>query len=147
MSLKEKHQIGRLATLIVLNENIKEQHKTLNKLNWKYCNGNIGSMDSQKVIAAIETAAKQNEIIKKGVYRETHALYHAIMESLHGITRGQIQLGSIMRTVGLKFSIVRGKPYENEINGEWLAVAIYGTIGAPAKGLEHETLGLGINHI
>jgi hut operon positive regulator len=69
------------------------------------------------------------------------------MEALYGITRGQMQLGSVMRTVGLRFAVVRGNPYEDETEGEWLAVAIYGTIGAPIKGLEHETLGLGINHI
>ena len=31
--------------------------------------------------------------------------------------------------------------------GEWVAVALYGTIGAPVKGSEHEAIGLGINHI
>ncbi|MCJ7806800.1 MAG: transcriptional regulator, partial [Clostridia bacterium] len=29
----------------------------------------------------------------------------------------------------------------------WLAVVLYGTIGAPIKGYEHETIGLGLNHL
>jgi hut operon positive regulator len=69
------------------------------------------------------------------------------MEALHGVTRGQVQLGSVLRTVGLRFAVVRGKPYEAETEGEWIAIALYGTIGAPVKGSEHEAMGLGINHI
>nr|WP_228409457.1 HutP family protein [Radiobacillus deserti] len=38
-----------------------------------------------KIVAAIETAPKKNVIVKEGLYRETHALYHAIIEALHGI--------------------------------------------------------------
>lgn len=104
-------------------------------------------MDMQKVVSAIETAAKRHQIIDEKLYREMHALYHAILEALEGVTRGQVLLGDVMRTVGLRFSVVRGMPYENEAEGEWIAVALYGTIGAPIKGLEHETTGLGINHI
>jgi hut operon positive regulator len=147
MALNTEHRIGRHATLLVLADDKTEQEETINGLDWKYCSGKVGSMDSQKVVAAIETCAKQHGIIQNELYREAHALYHAIMEALHGITRGQMQLGSILRTVGLRFAIVRGNPYENDLEGEWLAVALYGTIGAPVKGLEHETLGLGINHI
>ena len=113
----------------------------------EYCQGKAGSMEVQKVIAAVETAAKRNGIISEDVYRETHALYHAILESLQGVTRGQIGVGNMMRTVGLRFAVVRGAPYDRPEEGEWLAVAFYGTIGAPVKGLEHETFGLGINHI
>lgn len=115
--------------------------------NIEFCQGKAGSMEVQKVIAAVETAAKRNGIISEDVYRETHALYHAILESLQGVTRGQIGVGNMMRTVGLRFAVVRGKPYSRPEEGEWLAVAFYGTIGAPVKGLEHETFGLGINHI
>ncbi|WP_408006958.1 hut operon transcriptional regulator HutP [Pseudalkalibacillus sp. A8] len=147
MSLNKEHRIGRHAALLVLADDKSEQQEVTNKFNWKSCYGKVGSMESQKVVAAIETAAKQQGIIKNDVYRETHSLYHAIMEALQGITRGQMQLGSIMRTVGLRFAVVRGNPYTDDKEGEWLAVAIYGTIGAPVKGLEHETLGLGINHI
>lgn len=147
MALKKEHRIGRHATLLLLADDTSELSELTKQLNWKSCMGKVGSMDSQKVVAAIEVAAKQQGVINNDLYRETHALYHAIMEALHGITRGQMQLGSVMRTVGLRFAVVRGNPYENEDEGEWLAVAIYGTIGAPVRGLEHETLGLGINHI
>lgn len=147
MALHNEHRIGRHAALLVLTDDSREWTEMYNERNWKSCTGKVGSMDSQKVVAAIEVAAKQQGVITSDVYRESHALYHAIMEALHGITRGQVQLGSVMRTVGLRFAVVRGNPYENEAEGEWLAVAIYGTIGAPVKGLEHETLGLGINHI
>lgn len=147
MALRKEHRIGRHATLLVLADDESEQQALINGLEWKWCSGKVGSMEAQKVVAAIETAAKQHGLIQNDVYREAHALYHTIMEALHGITRGQMQLGSILRTVGLRFAIVRGNPYESEAEGEWLAVALYGTIGAPVKGLEHETLGLGINHI
>jgi hut operon positive regulator len=69
------------------------------------------------------------------------------MDALSGVTRGQVQLGSVMRTVGLRFAVVRGNPYEELEEGDWIAVALYGTIGAPVRGSEHETIGLGINHI
>ncbi|EIT85782.1 anti-terminator HutP [Fictibacillus macauensis ZFHKF-1] len=144
MSLSEEKLIGKLAMLSVLDETYTSH---VDVLGWQQCIGKVGSMESNKVVAAIETAAKKNEIINGSVYRETHALYHAIMEALHGVTRGQVQLGTVLRTVGLKFSIVRGTPYEKEAEGEWIAVALYGTIGAPVKGLEHEAIGLGINHI
>lgn len=144
MALKKESLIGRHALLLLLLDDNKE---LMNQTNWKSCTGKVGSMESQKVVAAIEVAAKQQGIVKSSLYREEHALYHAIIEALQGITRGQMQLGSISRTVGLRFSIVRGKPYDNDAEGEWIAVAIYGTIGAPVKGLEHEAIGLGINHI
>ncbi|MFS1511050.1 hut operon transcriptional regulator HutP [Chengkuizengella sp. SCS-71B] len=142
MSLQSDHLIGKHAMLLLLLEdecNIPDS--------WKSCTGKVGTMDSQKIVAAIETAAKNNGMIDGDIYRETHALYHAIIEALHGITRGQLSIGSVLRTVGLRFSIVRGNPYEKQQEGEWIAVALYGTIGAPIKGLEHETMGLGINHI
>ncbi|CDQ18872.1 hut operon positive regulatory protein [Halobacillus karajensis] len=140
-------KIGKVAMLLA---SLDEEEKSLfsgSFENIKYCQGKAGSMDVQKVIAAVETAAKRNGIISEQVYRETHALYHAILESLQGVTRGHIGVGNMMRTVGLRFAVVRGRPYEREDEGEWIAVAFYGTIGAPVKGLEHETFGLGINHI
>jgi hut operon positive regulator len=53
----------------------------------------------------------------------------------------------MLRTAGLRFTILRGSPFENKAEGEWIAVAVYGTIGAPVRGYEHEAIGLGINHI
>ena len=32
-------------------------------------------------------------------------------------------------------------------SGEWISVGIYGMIGAPIKGFEHEAIGLEINDI
>jgi hut operon positive regulator len=147
MALSKDRLIGRNAVLLLLSEDSAEHLVILEQLNWKGCTGKVGSMEAHKVVAAIETAAKKNGIIQMDVYRESHALYHAIIEALHGVTRGQMQLGSVLRTVGLSFAILRGNPYDNEQEGDWIAVSLYGTIGAPVKGSEHETIGLGINHI
>ncbi|WP_421381993.1 hut operon transcriptional regulator HutP [Bacillus salacetis] len=148
MRIVDEHRIGKSALLLLLMDgNEEEYNEQFNELNWQYCTGKVGSMNVQKIVAAIETAAKRNGIVREDLYREMHSLYHATMEAISGVTRGQTQLGEILRTVGLRFAVVRGTPYENPEEGEWIAVALYGTIGAPIKGLEHETIGLGINHI
>lgn len=67
------------------------------------------------------------------------------METLHGVTRGRVQLGAVLRTVGHSFAVLHENPYEQEQEGEWIAVSLYETIGAPVKGSEHETIGLGIH--
>ena len=85
-----------------------------------FCKGKTGSMETQKVVAAIETAARKNQVIEKGLYRETHALYHAIIEALEGVTRGQVLLGTVLRTVGLSFAVIRGKPYSSEKEGDYI---------------------------
>ncbi|MFC4319929.1 hut operon transcriptional regulator HutP [Litchfieldia salsa] len=146
----ERDRLGKNAILLVLAEDKEEElfsTSHLDELQFRYCKGKVGSMELQKIVAAIETTAKRNGIVNGEIYREMHALYHAIIEAMHGVTRGQVDLGNMLRTVGLRFSIVRGIPYDNDQEGEWLAVALYGTIGAPVRGLEHETIGLGINHI
>jgi hut operon positive regulatory protein len=137
-------RIGRTAMMLALTE--EEELINLNE-NVVWCVGKVGTMDSQKIVAAIETAAKQNGVINGALYREVHSLYHAILEAIQGVTRGHLQLGGVLRTVGLRFAVVRGKPYKNFNEGDWIAVALYGTIGAPIKGSEHESAGLGINHI
>ncbi|GAK03515.1 Hut operon positive regulatory protein [Geomicrobium sp. JCM 19037] len=147
MPLKTTGRIGQSALLLLLEEDCAHIEEQLQLSNWQFCKGKVGSMDTHKVVAAIETAAKNEKIINKDLYREGHALYHAIIEAMQGVTRGQVQLGSMLRTVGLSFSIVRGRPYDEPEEGEWIAVSLYGTIGAPVKGAEHETIGLGINHI
>lgn len=149
MSHLSKNLIGKNALMLVLSEEETDQcsGNPIFMADWKYCIGKVGSMDSQKVVAAVETAAKKNGIIKQDIYRESHALYHAIIEALEGVTRGQMEIGAVLRTVGLRFSIVRGNPYDSPDEGDWLAVALYGTIGAPVKGLEHEAVGLGIFHV
>ncbi|MFC7395261.1 hut operon transcriptional regulator HutP [Scopulibacillus cellulosilyticus] len=146
MPLDRDHLIGKQALMLLLQPEYKLP-KELADLGWRCCKGKVGSMDAQKVVAAVETAAKNQGMIEHQLYREAHALYHGILEALSGVTRGNNQLGTVLRTVGLTFSIVRGNPYKDKREGEWLAVALYGTIGAPVKGLEHETIGLGINHI
>ncbi|KMK77716.1 hut operon transcriptional regulator HutP [Alkalihalobacillus pseudalcaliphilus] len=147
MALNQERRIGREAMLLVLSVDAEQEVKRLNQADWQACMGKVGSMEAHKVVAAVETAAKKNGLIKTGIYRESHALYHAIMEALQGVTRGQVQLGSVHRTVGLSFAILRGNPYEQIEEGDWIAVSLYGTIGAPVKGSEHEAIGLGINHI
>ncbi len=147
----KKNEIGKSAVLLALYGNDQSIFPTLlnrlEQLGYRTVTGKVGSMEVQKVVAAIETASKKNGMISEAIYREEHALYHAIMEALHGITRGQVELGNVLRTVGLRFAVVRGNPYVKPEEGEWLAVALYGTIGAPVKGLEHEAIGLGINHL
>ncbi|HEX6922814.1 MAG TPA: hut operon transcriptional regulator HutP [Bacillales bacterium] len=146
MALDRDHLIGREALLLLLQDKNQLPEK-LQQLDWKFCKGKVGAMEGQKVVAAVETAAKNQKIVRPDLYRETHALYHAIIEAMIGVTRGNNQIGTVLRTVGLQFAIVRGNPYQDSEEGEWIAVALYGTIGAPVKGLEHEAIGLGVNHI
>ncbi len=143
--------VGKLAILLAVlqdHEWRKSVEQELTAGGYRFTIGRVGAMDMMKVIAAIETAAKNNHIIDSESYREVHAVYHAIIEALQGVGRGEVQFGNILRTVGLTFSIVRGKfagAVQHE--GDWVAVAVYGTIGAPKKGFEHETIGFGFNHI
>lgn len=139
--------IGKLATLLATLDDDELIHFQSRFEKVSYCTGKVGAMHMEKIIAAVETAAKREKIIADQVYRENHALYHAVLEALEGITRGQFIIGDMKRTVGLRFAIVKGKPYTNKDEGEWIAVAFYGTIGAPIKGFEHEVFGLGVNHI
>ena len=110
--------------------------------------GKAGAMTAEKIVAAVETAVQREQFLEN-LYRHEHSLYHAIIEAFHGVCRGQLELGEILRTVGLNFAVVRGPraAAPAAADGEWLAVALYGTIGAPRKGFEHEVIGLGINHL
>lgn len=142
--------IGRVAIAIAVEED-KEKLKSLikkaNRLGYQVMAGHVGSMQMEKVIASIETGARREGLISN-VYREEHSLYHAIIEALEGICRGQLNLGDALRTVGLSFSVVIGpKNVGRKEKGDWLAVVLYGTIGAPIPGFEHEAIGMGINHI
>jgi len=142
-------QLGKLATLLLLfsGEAEMELMKSGREYGYKLYKGRVGSMDSAKIFAAVETAAKKEGLTAEH-YREEHALYHAILEAYQGICRGQVGLGNVLRTAGLLFTIVRGKRFPGgEADGEWIAVAMYGNLGAPIKGYEHEVLGLGINPI
>jgi hut operon positive regulator len=140
--------IGRIAVRACLDEDeVKNGVAEARRQGYAVVEGRVGSMELGKVVAAIETAAKR-ESLTTGRYREEHALYHAVLEGLCGVCRGNLALGSILRTVGLRFVVVRGpKGASDEKEGEWIAVALYGSIGAPVRGWEHEAIGLGINHI
>lgn len=143
----QNNEFGKFATLVALTDKNTALGICPEFESYKVVTGKVGSMDLKKIISSVETAAKRGGLIHSDIYRETHALYHAIIEAAEGVTRGKLSVGDIMRTVGLSFSVVRGNPYTEAREGEWLAVCFYGTIGAPIKGKEHETLGLGINHI
>lgn len=108
--------------------------------------GKVGSMDVQKIIAAVETAAKREGLVNEQ-YRSQHALYHAILDALQGLGRGPLELGNILRTAGLRFAVLKGPRTIEESDDLWIAVGMYGMIGAPIKGHEHEACGLGINHL
>jgi hut operon positive regulatory protein len=149
MSKEYDRRIGRHAIMYAFAEEGEDDSITneFARMSWRYGKGKVGAMELQKIVAAIETLAKRQGIVNPNVYREMHALYHAILEAMHGVTWGQIELGGLLRTAGLRFAVVRGRPFENDDEGEWIAVALYGTIRAPVRGFEHEAIGLGINHI
>ena len=144
------HDIGKTAVLAALADpetaGVIIEHA--GRKGYRLVRGAVGSMQGEKVIAALETAAKRQGLINPDSYREEHALYHAIVEAMQGMGRGQVLLREVLRTVGLTFVIARGpRSFKVPGDGDWLAVVLYGTIGAPIKGFEHETLGLGINHL
>lgn len=143
-------KIGRLTILLLISseEEEKELVKKINSFGYKICIGKVGTMDSRELIAAIETTAKREGIFPAGCYREEHAVYHTALNALRGLCRGEIGIGNFLRTVGVKFVVLRG-PLDTKQSdlGEWISVGIYGTVGAPIKGFEHEAIGLEINNI
>lgn len=140
--------IGKAALLIAMSEpsELEDSIELAALAGFEVAVGRVGSMEVPKVIAAIETAAKREGIIDDS-YREQHALYHAIIDAFQGLGRGPLELGNVLRTVGLRFAIVKGSRVSEAEDGLWLAVAMYGLIGAPIRGHEHEVCGLGINHL
>ncbi|MDF2615816.1 MAG: hutP 2 [Sedimentibacter sp.] len=143
-----KRGIGKIALLMAMDdgdmENLKEFYE---KKNYVIYRGQAGSMDAKKIVAAIETAASREDIIREN-YHEEHALYHAIIEALSGYCRGQVMLGEVLRSAGLTFTIVRGTLIEDDpSSGNWIAVVLYGQIGSPRRGFEHEAVGMGIQPI
>ncbi len=110
MTLHKDRRIGRLSVLLLLHETEENQQiSRLERDGWKVCLGRVGSMDAHKVVAAIETASKKSGVIQSEGYRESHALYHATMEALHGVTRGEMLLGSLLRTVEPEVCRLAGK--------------------------------------
>lgn len=144
----EKRGIGKIAlTLAISSEDIDETIKYYENKNYKIYKGQAGSMDPKKIVAAIETAILRENIIGEN-YHEEHAAYHAIIEALSGYCRGQVMLGEVLRSAGLTFTIVRGKLVEDDdMSGNWIAVVLYGQIGSPRRGFEHEAIGMGIQPI
>lgn len=143
-----KRGIGKIALLLAMDDgdmdNLKEFYE---KKNYVIYRGQAGSMDAKKIVAAIETAASREDIIREN-YHEEHALYHAIIEALSGYCRGQVMLGEVLRSAGLTFTIVRGTLIEDDpSSGIWIAVVLYGQIGSPRRGFEHEAVGMGIQPI
>ena len=143
-------KIGYLTISLLILEEEEEKNilKKIKSLGYKVCQGKVGTMESKAIIAAIETAAKREGIFHADNYREEHALYHTTLNALKGLCRGEIGIGDFLRTTGVKFVILKG-PLDTTKNdlGEWVSVGIYGTIGAPIKGFEHEAIGLEINTI
>lgn len=143
----EKRGIGKIALLMALSEDFDSLRKHYENKGYVIYKGQAGSMDAKKIVAAIETAASREDIIREN-YHEEHALYHAIIEALSGYCRGQVMLGEVLRSAGLTFTIVRGILVEDEpSSGNWIAVVLYGQIGSPRKGFEHEAIGMGIQPI
>ena len=140
--------LGKTALYIAMAEGdkINDYMAAARDMGFEVTVGKVGSMDVQKIIAAVETAAKREGLVDDR-YRSQHALYHAILDALQGLGRGPLELGNILRTVGLRFAIVKGPRTLESPDDLWIAVGMYGMIGAPIKGHEHEACGLGINHL
>ncbi len=143
----DKKGIGKIALLLALSENTEELKKAYENKNYVIYQGQAGSMDAKKIVAAIETAATRENLIREN-YHEEHALYHAIIEALSGYCRGQVMLGEVLRSAGLTFTIARGTLIEDDpSSGNWITIVLYGQIGSPRKGFEHEAIGMGIQPI
>jgi len=139
--------IGRISLLFVLTENYDEMKEKYEKKGYKIVRGNAGSMDAKKILASIEVAASREGVIEDN-YHDEHALYHATVEALKGYCRGQVALGEILRTTGLTYAIVRGPLIEGDnSSGTWISIVLFGEIGSPRKGFEHEAIGMGIQPI
>ncbi len=141
--------IGKLAIKLAIAEEQDVQSLTeeIGKLGYVVYRGRAGSMDAKNIFASVETAAMRQDLIREN-YREEHALYHGIMEAFSGYCRGQVDLGNVLRSTGLVYTIVRG-PLVHGVkgSGDWIAVVMYGLIGSPRQGFEHEAIGMGIQPI
>ena len=145
----KKEGIGKIALSIsIANDEEKETLiEKYSKQSYHILIGQAGSMDSKNIIASIETAAMRKDFIREN-YREEHALYHATMEAFTGYCRGQVELGEVLRSTGLVYTLVRGNLISGDkSSGSWLSVVLYGEIGSPRHGFEHEAIGMGIQPI
>ncbi|MGL5257193.1 MAG: HutP family protein [Proteocatella sp.] len=139
--------IGKISLLFALTDNYDEMKLKYENKGYKIIRGNAGSMDAKKILAAIEVAATREGLISDN-YHDEHALYHATVEALQGYCRGQVALGEILRTAGLTYTVVKGPLIDkDDSNGMWISVVLFGEIGSPRKGFEHEAIGMGIQPI
>lgn len=148
MSGKRKIGIGKITlTLAISEDNEKKIIEIYKRKGYSLLKGQVGSMDAKKIYAAIETAVFREDIIREN-YHEEHALYHAITEAFYGYCRGPVALDTVLRTTGLVFAVVRGNlSVDDKSCGDWIAVVLYGQIGSPRRGFEHEAIGMGIQSI
>ncbi len=140
--------IGKIAlNLALTDEGVDEYIKKYDDMGYHLIKGQVGTMDVKKIYAAIETAVFREDMIREN-YHEEHALYHAISEALQGYCRGSVALDTMLRTTGLEFAVARGElVVDHNSGGDWIAVVLYGFIGSPRRGFEHEAIGLGIQSI
>ncbi len=148
MSEAKSTGIGKIAISLAISDyNDDKIIELYQKKGYSLIKGHVGAMDASKIFAAVETAVFRQNIIKEN-YHEEHALYHAISEAFNGYCRGPVALESVLRTTGLVFTVVRGNlSVSDKKNGEWIAVVLYGLIGSPRRGFEHEAIGMGIQSI
>ncbi|MGB4438458.1 MAG: HutP family protein, partial [Sedimentibacter sp.] len=93
----KKKGIGKIALLLALTDvDVEKLQNFYVSKNYIIFKGQVGSMDAKKIVAAIETSASREDIIREN-YHEEHALYHAIIEALSGYCRGQVMLGEVLR--------------------------------------------------
>lgn len=89
---------------------------------------------------AIETSAIRLGLVNPNIYRDMHVLYHAIIEALRGVTRGQVELGGLLRTAGLRFAIARGRPFKT-------GTKVNGLLSPCMERLEHKFVDLNMNRL
>jgi len=143
--MSTKTGIGKIALSLAISDKSEEKIiKAYETKGYKLIKGHAGSMNASKIFAAVETAVCREKMIGE-TYHEEHALYHAISEAFYGYCRGPVALDNVLRTTGLVFSVVRGPlSIGDKKNGDWIAVVLYGFIGSPRQGFEHEAIGMGI---
>jgi hut operon positive regulatory protein len=120
-------KIGKLTISLLISSGLEEEKnlKKIKDLGYKVMCRQSWCHENDIIIAAIETAARRELIYRKEIsYREEHALYHAIIEALKGLCRGEIG-GDLLKSIGIKFVILRGPLEINRNNlGEWMSVGI-----------------------
>lgn len=146
--MRNRQGIGKIALSLAISDN--SEQRIIDKYSahgYRLIKGQVGSMNASKIFAAVETAVFREDLIQDN-YHEEHALYHAISEAFYGYCRGPVALDNVLRTTGLVFSVVRGALSVGDTdNGEWIAVVLYGYIGSPRRGFEHEAIGMGVQSI